>query len=86
MLTFLFYRALFDRKEPMGSRLVLAGVLATTMGLVTELLQHDVPGRFPSLIDVLLNTGGVLLSVTLLYWLRLKGVTPIEAGRVPKGS
>ena len=62
LLTFLLYRALTGRKELMWSRLLLAGGLALTTGLVMELLQTLVPGRYPDVVDAGLNTLGCTLA------------------------
>ena len=57
--------------EDVGSRslrLALAVTLAVSLGVTLEWYQTQVPGRFGTLLDVLLNTGGALagMLVTLL--------------------
>ena len=43
-----------------------AMIIATVYGLLMELLQMSMPGRFPSIMDCLLNVAGILM-ITACY-------------------
>ncbi len=53
--------------------LLLACVAALSIGVTTELLQQYVPGRYPTLLDALLNAGGCGLAVWLVVRTRWFG-------------
>lgn len=65
VLGFLFCRAMTGRAGLNHVRLVAAGVSAVVLGVVIELLQARVPGRYPDFIDGSLNTVGVVVA---LWW------------------
>ncbi len=66
---------LFGRLRPVIGWLRLGAFLAALV-VLTEVLQHLSPGRHPSLMDVGLNTAGVLLGLTLLAAVRRLGWPP----------
>ncbi len=49
--------------EPRPLRLAIALLLAISLGAGLEWYQTSVPGRFGTLLDVLLNAGGALLGL-----------------------
>ena len=61
--------------------LLTACLLALTVGMLTELFQFYVQGRYFSVIDILLNAAGVLLALVLIHRLKGKGVLGIETLR-----
>ncbi len=46
---------------PRAQAVMAAMIIATVYGLLMELLQTTVPGRFPSLLDGLLNVAGIVI-------------------------
>ena len=53
-----------------NKRLLIIGIIASVLfGVLIEIIQHFVPGRFMSFYDVLANTAGVGIGVlfTLLF-------------------
>jgi glycopeptide antibiotics resistance protein len=55
----------FERLATRRNRVLLSAVTAVLFGLLLELLQLFVPGRFGSLYDVILNSVGALAGVTV---------------------
>jgi len=62
MLTFVLVWALDDTASR-GMRLLLAFVLSAGLGSVLEWYQTQIPGRFGTLFDVLLNAAGSVLGL-----------------------
>ncbi|WP_405242418.1 VanZ family protein [Lentisalinibacter salinarum] len=56
--------------ESVRIRLVVAALLAASFGVVMELAQTQVPGRFGTLVDALLNGTGAALGL-IIAWLLL---------------
>ena len=54
---------------PVKRKIIIGVILAILLGIIVELLQHFVPGRFMSIGDVYANSLGVLFGVilTLLF-------------------
>ena len=55
---------MFNLRNLGASRLqvvVAAIILASTYGVLMELLQTAIPGRFPSILDCFLNVAGILI-------------------------
>lgn len=75
VLMFTVVGFLFGRLRPVIGWLRLAAFLAALV-VLTEVLQHLSPGRHPSLMDVGLNTAGVLIGLTLLAAARRLGWPP----------
>jgi VanZ family protein len=53
---------------------LFALILAGTYGILMELVQVFVPGRYPSLADVLSNLGGIIVGILIgkyLLWQKL---------------
>lgn len=51
---------------PNKRKIFIGVVLAVFLGILIEILQHYIPGRFMSLGDVIANTIGVLLGTILI--------------------
>ena len=57
------------RIETAGMRTKISiGLFCAFYGIILELLQQFVPGRSASILDVMANSGGVLLGYLLLAW------------------
>ena len=52
--------------------IVIAVIYSASIGLLMEVLQNFVPGRFGDWRDVIANVFGVLIAMPLLYWIRLR--------------
>ncbi len=50
----------------------VAFLVASGYGVLTELNQIWVPGRFPSAFDVMLNVAGSLIFIWLYWWVKLR--------------
>jgi len=50
----------------------VAFLVASGYGALTELYQFWVPGRYPSVLDVMSNIAGSLLFVWLYWWLKVR--------------
>lgn len=50
--------------------IVIAVVYSTFIGLLMEVLQEFVPGRFGDWKDVVANILGVIVAIPLLFWIR----------------
>ena len=76
-LTLLFTWAIAGPVRPryIGA-LVLACVLALSVGVTTELLQTYVQGRYPTLLDALLNAAGCAIGVLVITRTRWFGRRP----------
>lgn len=48
-------------------------VVGAALALGTEALQYWVPGRWPSVADVVRNLLGLVLGISLFFWLGLNG-------------
>jgi len=57
-LTFLWLRAFCHRRQPILICIVVAMTLTIAFGMVDELHQMFVPGRYAGLLDVILNAAG----------------------------
>ena len=59
------------RAYEMGRRKTLVIVLlcSLTLGVVNELVQLAVPGRYPSLMDIVFNTVGIICGMWLYFFL-----------------
>ncbi|MFQ5560907.1 MAG: VanZ family protein [Nitrospinota bacterium] len=67
VLTFLWFRVLKEYHYRDRNALSSAAGLAVLYGAGLELYQASVPGRFPSVIDLVLNLVGVVLFVSIYY-------------------
>jgi hypothetical protein len=56
-------------RSSLRGRLIAAFGIAVTLGAVLEWLQTYVPGRFGSLLDIILNAVGALIGVALGFYL-----------------
>ena len=53
--------------KPLSKKSILVSVIATSLyGVIMEVGQYYVPGRFMSLYDVLANVGGVFMGLIIL--------------------
>jgi VanZ family protein len=63
----LFVFLLLDGTKPLslqrGTRFLLAIALAIVFGIVLEIIQIPIPGRYPSLNDILFNLLGVGIGI-----------------------
>lgn len=61
--------------RPRGSRHSLLFISAMGYGVIMEILQQFIPGREPSLVDIIANSSGALLALlgnTILTYIREK--------------
>ena len=65
-LSWIWWRALRARTGPRPAAL-LAGAIATGYGVLDEIHQMYVPGRFASITDALLNTAGAAAVVAWVF-------------------
>jgi hypothetical protein len=64
--------------QVLGKRLLLVIVVTIVFGIVNELIQLAIPGRYPSVIDVGLNIVGVVGGMLLYLWLERSRPGPIR--------
>jgi VanZ family protein len=62
VLAWLWWRTLRTRKWPVGTAALTAILLAAIYGVLDEVHQYFVPGRFLSLTDLAMNLVGALLG------------------------
>ncbi|MDO3377635.1 VanZ family protein [Geoalkalibacter halelectricus] len=67
-LAFLWFGALAALGVAGRTRLVAAGLIAFSYGVLDELYQTTVPGRFGSLSDVAFNSLGIVLALWFCSW------------------
>lgn len=77
LLTLLVYWALSRTLHAQRGRLMLAAVLAATLGVMLEVLQRWVPGRFPDVVDGSLNALGCVLTILMLWGRKRRGIRAI---------
>ncbi len=66
LLAILLTRGLQRRGWPLGYALAMAVTAAFAFGLFTELRQGSVPGRYPSLGDLLVNAVGIGIAAMVM--------------------
>ena len=67
VLGILWLQVLQPHRMSGRKKLVLVFLLSSLIGIVTELIQTTVPGRYPSLIDTTFNVMGSGLGIVLYY-------------------
>jgi len=67
LLAILWLQVFQPYEISVSKKLVLAIVLSSLIGIMTELIQTTVPGRYPSLFDTTLNVLGSGLGIVLYY-------------------
>jgi glycopeptide antibiotics resistance protein len=65
VLAILWLQVFQPYEMSVSKKLVLAMVLSSFIGIVTELIQTTVPGRYPSSLDVTFNILGSIFGVVL---------------------
>ena len=55
-----------------GRCILIASVLAFAFGLLTEIGQIWVPGRFPSILDLMLDLTGILLFIWFYQYFQIE--------------
>ena len=79
ILSILWLSVLKTCQTDRGKRLIFVLLLATAFGIVNELIQMGVPGRYAGTLDLCLNTVGVLTGV-LIYSALERGNPGIARG------
>jgi glycopeptide antibiotics resistance protein len=75
-LAFLWLRAFCNRREPVLICIVAAMTMTIAFGMIDELHQMVVPGRYAGLQDVILNIVGAGLGiVAFMIFIRIKNKT-----------
>jgi hypothetical protein len=72
LLTLLWILTLRDHGVTEYRSMCVAFLVASGYGVLTELHQVWVPGRFPSVPDVMLNVFGSLIFIWLYWWVSRK--------------
>jgi glycopeptide antibiotics resistance protein len=67
VLAILWLQVLQPREMPGRRKVVLVFLLSSLIGILTELIQTTVPGRYPSLLDAAFNVLGSGLGIVLYY-------------------
>jgi len=67
LLAILWLQVFQPYEISVSKKLVLAIVLSSLIGIMTELIQTTVPGRYPSLFDTTLNVLGSGLGIVLYF-------------------
>jgi glycopeptide antibiotics resistance protein len=67
LLAILWLQVFQPYEMSMSKKLVLAIVLSSLIGILTECIQIAVPGRYPSLLDTTFNVMGSGLGIVLYY-------------------
>ena len=67
LLAILWLQVLQPYEISASKKLVLAIVLSSLIGILTEFIQIAVPGRYPSLLDTTFNVMGSGLGIVLYY-------------------
>jgi VanZ family protein len=68
VLFILWFEALKGQQLAKGSCYVYAFAISILFGLFLEFYQVFVPGRYPSLVDILLNVLGVGIGIIIIKW------------------
>ena len=55
-----------------GRRILIASIIALAFGLLTEMGQIWVPGRFPSILDLTLDLTGILLFIWFYQYFQIE--------------
>ncbi len=71
LLALLWIFTLRDHGVTEHRSMCVAFLVASGYGVLTELNQVWVPGRFPSAFDVMLNVAGSLIFIWLYWWVKL---------------
>ena len=53
-----------------GRRILICALITFLYGTLAELIQIWVPGRYPSITDVLLDAAGIILFIGLYRWVK----------------
>jgi glycopeptide antibiotics resistance protein len=67
VLSILWLQVLQPHEMSGRRKVVLVFLLSSLIGIVTELVQTTVPGRYPSLLDTTFNFLGSILGIVLYY-------------------
>jgi len=67
VLAILWLQVLQPHEMAGRRKVVLVFLLSSLIGIVTELIQTSVPGRYPSLLDTTFNVMGSGLGIVLYY-------------------
>ncbi len=78
LLALLWIFTLRDRGMTEHRSMCLAFLVALGYGALTELYQFWVPGRSPSVLDVMSNIAGSLIFIWLYWW--VSGESSVESG------
>lgn len=73
LLAILWLQVFQPYEISVSKKLVLATVLSSLIGIVTELIQTTVPGRYPSSLDITFNMLGSILGVVIYNKLEHSG-------------
>ncbi len=71
LLALLWIFTLGDHGVTEHRSMCVAFLVASVYGALIELNQVWIPGRFPSVFDVMLNVAGSLIFIWLYWWLKL---------------
>jgi len=72
LLTLLWIFTLRDHGVDEHRSMWVAFLVASGYGALNELKQIWIPGRFPSVFDIMFNITGSLIFVWLYWWLKLR--------------
>jgi VanZ family protein len=67
LLAYLWLNALTKNGCPAKKKLIITIIITLGYGLLDEFHQTFVPGRYGSLIDILLNLGGILMGILFFF-------------------
>lgn len=71
LLVLLWMHALTREWLGTVAAVVVCLAVGTTLAVGTEALQYWIPGRWPSVADVVRNLLGLVLGISLFFWLGL---------------